>query len=68
MEEGKLPPQFRASIPEKHLLSGYSLQSRGWKRDGKSYIKGDDVIEYDGVYWTLNGKKRVEFIEDLNQD
>jgi hypothetical protein len=46
------------------LISGYYFEKHGWMRDGTTYTKGEDVVKYDGVYWTLNGE-RVEDISEL---
>lgn len=42
--------------PEKDI-SGIWLVDMGWRRNGSGYVKGNDIVKYDGVNWTLNGKK-----------
>ncbi len=45
-----------SSIP----ISGYSLLSNGWIKNGSGFEKGEDVIMFDGVFWYLNGNKITE--------
>ena len=55
-----------SNLPVVHSLSQSVLEANGWTKVGKLYLKGDNQIDYTGVHWILNGKTRVEFLEDLN--
>jgi len=58
-----------AGIPIVRSISGYFLQYEGWHHEkGNNYTKDGNTLNYDGVYWTLNGSKRIEFMEELNQE
>lgn len=56
---------FGGSLPFVNTISGPALQGRGWERKGSTYTKGENTIVYDGAKWILNGKERIEFIQDI---
>jgi len=57
---------FNPNIPVWHSLSQSVLEKNGWVKVDKLYLKGEDSISYTGVHWILNGKTRIEFLEEIN--
>ncbi len=56
---------FNPKLPIVHSINSYLLEKEGWKRSGSTYTKDGMEIKYDGVHWKINGKKVVQFLEDL---
>lgn len=59
---------FGSGIPIVKSVNGYFLKQEGWTHEkGNRYTKGNDVVEYDGVHWKVNGKHIIEFVHELKQ-
>lgn len=53
-------------IPIVKSISGYFLGNTGWKHEkGNTYSKDGNIVSYDGVHWTFNGRERIEFMHEL---
>lgn len=59
---------FNMNVPTVTHLSSSYLLSHGWiVFDKGKWIKNGHVISYDGVSFILDGKTKIDFVEDLTQ-
>jgi len=59
-----LPPSINFNAPIVHSLNSYSLEQKGWVRNGMTWEKDGKVLTYDGAQWKQDGIV-VDFFEDL---